>query len=172
MPAVDPPAVVLAAAGVTYLIAAHRRDTAAGRDWSSHVGWMLGALTAATAVLVGPVDSRAHESVAWHMFQHVVLISVVAPLAALARPNEVLPGLLPTDRRRRVIRAGRRWSRRMASMPVVPLLAMVAATWTFHIPAVYDATASSDALHLIEHALFISTAWAVWWALIGTHDRG
>src|SRR3954462_15657609 len=137
MPAVDAPAIVLATAGGTYLIAAHRRDAAAGRGWSSQVGWMLAALTAATAVLIGPIDSRAHESVAWHMVQHVVLISVVAPLAALARPNEVLPWMLPADRRRRVSRTGRRWSRRIASIPVVPLLAMVATIWAFHIPAVY-----------------------------------
>src|SRR3954453_3881873 len=98
MPAVDPTAVLLATAGGTYLIAAHRRDTAAGRGWSSQGGWMLAGLTAATAVLIGPIGSRGHESGAWHMVPHVVLISVGAPLAALARPNEVLPWMLPADR--------------------------------------------------------------------------
>ena len=132
---------------------------------------MAAAIAGATLALVGPLDSVAGRSVAWHMAQHVILIAVVSPLAALGRPNEVLPWLLPERRRRRLVRAGRRWSRRAGAQPWPALVALVTTTWLFHVPSVYDAATSSSLIHVVEHTAFIVTGWVFWWSLIGRRDR-
>jgi len=133
----------------------------------------LGVVTVLVA-LEPPFDNWADSSFALHMTQHVLLISVAAPLLVLGRPWPRMWMPFPRRARRGVARslARDRWSaplrlaaRTLTRPPVaVAVLAVVLAVW--HIPAMYDAAARNEGIHLLEHTCFVAAALLFWGPLL------
>ncbi|MDQ1395331.1 MAG: putative rane protein [Acidimicrobiaceae bacterium] len=129
--------------------------------------------SAALAIAVSPTFHRmADDSLTGHMAQHVILLTVVAPLLAL---GATVPGLLwglPSSLRsrlhplwQRAVRsaAGTGWSTWVAATVVIQAAVM----WVWHAPVLYEAALHNDALHLVEHASFVMSSTTMWWALAG-----
>lgn len=122
---------------------------------------------AVTAAGLGPPLHGAAESLfSAHMVQHLLLVVVAAPLFALGSPAIVLA---------RMPRAARTWVRRTAGSlrllrsvlvatpaAVMIWLAHVGVLWAWHTPALYELALRRPAVHVLEHASLLVTAWAFW----------
>jgi putative membrane protein len=120
----------------------------------------LGALVIA---LVSPLASLDQELFWAHMSQHVLLLAVVPPLILLGRPWSTISRALPTGLRRATARAV---IRRSWMSPPIALVLFCGALVAWHIPALYNATLASSAVHVLEHALFLAAGLTFWSQLI------
>jgi putative membrane protein len=126
-------------------------------------------LTTAIALASG-LDRAAGRSLTAHMTQHVLLISVAAPLFAISAP--LLAGVYALDLAPSSRRVGRHLHRlggrgRTAVLLVTALLLHTAAVGLWHVPSWYGAALRNPLLHAFEHASFLFTAVFLWWAAIG-----
>ena len=126
--------------------------------------------------LVSPLDTLAHEYLfSAHMAQHLLLTLVAPPLLLLGLPN--------TECGVRNAESGRSAGGDKAASSRVRLfriphsafripawLAWVLAmgvTWAWHLPVLYNAALASDAVHVVQHGLFLATALLFWWPVLG-----
>lgn len=138
--------------------------------------WLL-ALLVVVASICTPLDALGAALFAAHMVQHLLLVSVAAPLAALARPGPVFAwAWSPASRRAlaRALRALHPLVRVAAPIghPAAALALHAAAVWIWHLPGLYEAALLDDRVHALEHAAFFLTAWLFWRALVLAGRRG
>lgn len=127
-------------------------------------------LAAVAVALDSPLDDLAGRLFWAHMTQHLLLITVAAPLLALARPWSRIWHGLPLGLRRPVARAllaGPGWAPLRGAVRLVarPLPSWLLFNLTFlvwHLPALYDAALGSGPLHALEHLTFFATALLFW----------
>src|SRR5205807_2293929 len=104
-------AATVAATACAYGVGATRVWRRAGPGRVVHRGHVaaFGAGLAVVALaLTGPLDAGAEGSLSLHMLQHVLLISVAAPLLVMGAPMTALPWALPPGPRQVAGRWGRR----------------------------------------------------------------
>ena len=162
---VSPISVVAAAVCCVLFARGFRRLRARRREYA---GWARAALFAGSvaAVLVAlsaPLDELAESSLAAHMLQHVLLIDVVPALGLLALRGPLLLFVVPEFLLRGVARSARARTTLVAvTRPLVAfgIWALVLALW--HVPAIYDATLASEALHVLEHLSFVVAGTLAW----------
>jgi cytochrome c oxidase assembly factor CtaG len=139
-------------------------------------GWMRHGLFAAGWLsLVFALDSPLHplgeQLFSAHMLQHEILILVSAPLIAASHPGATcLWAFLPRHRGGIGSLAHRIESARVVRFFTAPLAAWIieaVALWGWHIPALYQATLTSDAVHAAQHLSFFLSALIFWSALYG-----
>jgi cytochrome c oxidase assembly factor CtaG len=104
------------------------------------------------------------------MVQHVLLLTVAAPLIVYSRPWIRLWRCLPLGARRAlgrtlsssdstaIVRGGARGLGR----PALSFVLFSGTLLAWHVPALFDATLRSEALHVLEHGLFFATALLFW----------
>lgn len=177
------PAVVLALAAslVLYGMGVQRVWQRAGfdrgvRNWQA---WCFGSGVLVLAVaMVSPLHALGSVLFSAHMTQHVVLMSLAAPLLVLGAPLVAMTWALPPGGRRRVARVlNAPLLRRTGGWLTTPLVAWLlhaAAIWVWHVPGLYVATLGSEWVHTAQHASFFGTALVFWWALRDrtTHGLG
>lgn len=136
------------------------------REVAAFYGGILTLLVA----LCSPIDALADTLFSAHMLQHVLLITVAAPLAILGAPLLPLLWSLPRGLR---VGLGRGWNalgmRTGGAALARPLPAWTLHTialWTWHLPGPYTAALSSAPIHALEHASFYLTAMLVWWTAL------
>jgi cytochrome c oxidase assembly factor CtaG len=112
-----------------------------------------------------PIDAYADRLFSVHMVQHVLLLTVAPPLLVLGRAWPRLWQPLPVAARR----AGARLFAFAAPLarPPVALALLSANLGAWHVPALYNLTLRSNAVHQIEHLTFIATGITFWAALLG-----
>jgi cytochrome c oxidase assembly factor CtaG len=121
------------------------------------VAFGAGLLTLLLA-LVSPVDTIGEERLfSVHMLQHLLLGDVGALLLVLGLDGRLLRPLL---RVRLVHRL------RVLAHPLValPLWAVNFVVW--HLPALFDAALRHDAVHALQHSLFVALGMLLWAALL------
>ena len=92
-----------------------------------------------------------------HMSQHVLLTLIAPPLLVLGTPGWLLRPLFRPN-----------WSFRIARTLTHPVTAFAAFNVVFsiwHIPALYEASLMSEAVHALEHIMMVGTAILMWWPL-------
>lgn len=165
--------VALLASAWAYGLGLRRLWHAAGvgrgvRRWEARAfvaGWVVLALS-----LVSPLHALGGVLFAAHMTQHELLMVVAAPLLLLGRPVVPFLWALPPRGRRVVGDAASRpaiargW--RVLTNPVVAFGAHAVAVWVWHLPALYDATVTSELAHAAQHTSFIATALMFWWVVL------
>jgi putative membrane protein len=108
--------------------------------------------------LVSPLAALDDELVWVHMAQHLVLGDLAALLIVLGLTGPLLQPLLAAR--------GLGWLRAL-SHPAVALPLWLADLYLWHVPALYQAALSSQAVHALEHACFVGFGIAMWMALLG-----
>ena len=163
--------------GAAYVAGWLRLARRAGRPLASHrLVAAMGALAAIGVALVSPLDGLAHESFTAHMVQHLLLMTVAAPLALLADPFPVVLWALPT-RARIALRPlfARRGALRalLAALTWMPAawLLFALALWLWHLPALYGRALVDARVHAFEHATFAGAALVFWWPLLDPAPR-
>ena len=145
-----------------------------GRPRGTSARWRAASFYAGLATIViallGPIDSLA-ETLFWvHMVQHVLLMTVAAPLIVLGAPWMSLWRPLPLDWRRTVARslvrspalAPVRTAGRALGRPLGAWIAFNLNLALWHIPAVYDLTLQNPGVHILEHTSFLLFAILLW----------
>ncbi|MFN2564909.1 MAG: cytochrome c oxidase assembly protein [Gemmatimonadaceae bacterium] len=169
-PAVTGPLVLLAvfySTGVRRLRARSARGRGVRRR--DALCFASGWLGLAIAV-VSPLHALGGVLFSAHMAQHELLMVVAAPLLVLGRPHVACLWALPRPWRRRVgawaIRplVRRLWS--AVTMPAVAWGIHAATLGIWHLPALYEATYVSAAIHALQHVSFLATGLLFWWALL------
>ena len=167
----DPPGLLLALiAGGLYAWAYHRlrrQDPQfrfpAWHAWCFGVGWVLMIIG-----LVSPVDTYSDDLFWVHMLQHILITMVVAPLMLLGAPATLaLRAASPRVRRDYLVPLLESRFVRLLTLPPVALLVFVLGIWAWHLPAAYDAAIGSEALHFVEHGVFLIGGMLFWWLVIG-----
>jgi cytochrome c oxidase assembly factor CtaG len=108
--------------------------------------------------LASPLAALDDQLVWVHMAQHLVLGDLAALLVVLGLTGPLLQPLLATR--------GLGWLRVM-SQPAVALPLWLADLYLWHVPGLYQAALSSQAVHALEHACFVGFGIAMWMALLG-----
>ena len=135
-----------------------------------HAGRQAGCFAAGLLTLVlaldSPLDTYADQLFWVHMLQHVLLLTAAPPLILLGRPWPRMWRGLPLETRRRV---GHTLARSPWTAPVRglarpwPACLLFNATFlAWHLPAAYDLTLRSGAVHDAEHAMFFFTGLLFW----------
>jgi putative membrane protein len=124
------------------------------------------------AALASPLASYETTLFSIHMIQHLLLTLVAAPLLVLGAPITLALRVAPAARRRQMSALlGQRFVG-IATHPVV--------AWTFfagvvvftHFSGLYNAALENDAVHLLEHLLYLASAVLFWSPVIGLHPSG
>jgi putative membrane protein len=116
--------------------------------------------------LVGPVDNESAHALSWHMVQHVLIISVAAPLLAVGRPVELFLEIVPAQVAMPRIAWRGTWGTSVASVAALVVLL------GWHVPAFYQAALSNEPVHIVEHLTLLATAMLLWSALIHAENLG
>jgi cytochrome c oxidase assembly factor CtaG len=158
-----------------YAAGVHRVWARAGRGHgvaSAAVWWFAGGCVVLAAALAPAADPWTDALFSAHMVQHLLLISVVAPMLVLGQPVVALLWAIP-DRAR--IRLGRGWAagRGLAgalrgavagvTAPSSAWLLHLGTLILWHIPACYRWASAHEAAHAAEHASYLLTASLFWW---------
>jgi putative membrane protein len=120
--------------------------------------------------LTGPIDNQADRLFWVHMIQHVLLLTVAAPLIVLGAPWMSLWRPLPLGFRRSVAGslARERWAAplraagRALGSPVGAWLAFSVNLVAWHIPAAFDLTLQHIWIHAAEHTTFLLFGILLW----------
>jgi len=124
------------------------------------------ALLAGIAVLVAALgpwsDAAADRTLAAHMIQHMALTMMAAPLLVIGLSSLRVLRRLPARLGRGLVRLVN---------PLVVWVAFVATQWLVHFTGLYERAAENSGIHLLEHELFLVTALAFWWPVLGSPSR-
>ncbi len=120
--------------------------------------------------IVTPIETLSKQLLWTHMIQHVLLLSVAAPLIVLGAPWMSLWRPLPLGMRRAVAHALVLSPRsapvrslcRALWRPLVVLVAYSVNLLVWHLPALYDLTLRNTDVHALEHLTFVGFGILLW----------
>jgi putative membrane protein len=119
-------------------------------------GWF-----ALVAAVVPWFDAAAIERFSAHMAQHELMMLVAAPLLMVGRPMSTLLWALPERWRLALVTPFRlspvATTLRTLTAPVVAWSLHGAAIWIWHVPILYEAAVRSEAMHAVQHGMFVAT---------------
>lgn len=124
-----------------------------------------------SAVFASPLAHLDQQSLTAHMVQHLILMTVAAPLILLGEPAITLlhslrrcfgsnaPGLL-------LPRAPVHGIERILAHPVFCWLAGTVCVILWHVPAAFNLGMRSEWWHEFEHATFLAAGLLFWWPVV------
>src|SRR3954453_9351756 len=125
---------------------------AAAREW-----FWYGGLALMVGTLVSPLAQLSEELFLAHMVEHLLLADLGALLLVLGLTGPLLAPLLREPP----------WLRVIFGHPVVALSCWAANFYLWHLPALYQGAVEHDAVHALQHILFVSFGIGMWMALLG-----
>jgi putative membrane protein len=175
MPAsVDLPLALLSLVGCLHVLGEHRAVRLLGRPRSRRERWRAASfyvgLLVILAALASPIDTLAEKLFWVHMTQHVLLLTVAAPLIVLGAPWSSIWRPLPLGFRRTVAKTISRSTWCLPLRALGHLLARPIPAWiafnvnlvAWHIPAAYDLAVRNRAVHDLEHVTFLLFGVLLW----------
>ena len=174
---------ILGVSAIIYSLGLFRLWRTSGRgngiSFNESIAFACGWLCAFIA-LVSPLHPWGEVLFSAHMTQHELLMLVSAPLFVIGRPFVAAMWAFPSKTRPRLIpvlhNAPLKRSWRFLTAPFVAWAVHAIALWTWHIPALFQATLRSDSVHTLQHASFFLSALLFWWSIIysrrGAHAYG
>jgi putative membrane protein len=138
---------------------------------ASHLAAFLGGLLSVWIAIASPLSGLDDDFLTVHMVQHLLLMTVAAPLILLGAPAVTLLHGLPQRAVRETLGPLLRWPplQRLGhglTHPVACWLAGTGAVITWHIPALFELTLRSERWHEIEHACFLAAGLLFWWPIV------
>ncbi len=117
------------------------------------------AILALVVALLSPIDELAdHYLLSMHMVQHLLLTLVMPPLLLLGLPAWMLRPILNVPLALPLLR------RLTAPVTAYLLFNGVFAAW--HVPWLYELTLQNERVHILEHLLFMGTAFLAWMPIV------
>jgi putative membrane protein len=168
------PLLLVCIALVLHLLGERRAVRKLGRRRSRAARWracsFYAALVVIVAALEGPVDTYSPQLLWVHMLQHVLLLTIAAPLLALGAPWMSVWRPLPLGLRRTVAKsvarstvfAPLRWLGKTLGRPWPALIVCSANLVVWHVPAIYDLCLRVEPLHVLEHLTFVVFGVLLW----------
>jgi cytochrome c oxidase assembly factor CtaG len=158
---------------VVYRVGVHRAWSTAGPSRivsRPQVACFAGG-AATVAIALGPMHPLADDSLAGHMVQHVVLITLAAPMLALGGTVPALLWALPRRARQQLLPL---WRRTISSThgagwvwwAGLTILFQSAVMWAWHAPWLFDAGLGREWAHGVEHMSFLVSSTVMWWVLL------
>jgi len=123
-------------------------------------------LVVVTASLLGPIDALADASLAWHMVQHLALVTLAAPLLLLGAPLRLAMAALPARPAAALARALNSTPLRVLTHPAFAWLQFAVVLYGTHFSPLYEAALENEAVHAGEHALYMVSALVFWTPLL------
>jgi putative membrane protein len=150
--------------------AAKLRDAARDKLARRRAACFYAGLATIFVALSPPFESASRQLFAVHMTQHVLLLTVAAPLIVIGAPWMSIWRPLPLSFRRSTARAVAhspslrplRAVARALGRPLGAWLAFSIDLVVWHIPALYDATLNNVAVHALEHTTFLLVGILLW----------
>jgi putative copper resistance protein D len=140
----------------------------AGRTFPASAIVAFGAgLLAVGASTAGPFDELADGSLAWHMAQHLALVSLAAPLLLLGAPHRLALAALPHRQATALARVLDSPPLRVVTHPAFAWLQFALVMYGTHFSPLYEAALENEAIHACEHALYLASAIVFWAPLLG-----
>jgi putative membrane protein len=136
-----------------------------------HLAAFLGGLFVIWVAIASPLSALDDELLTVHMVQHLLLMTVAAPLLLAGAPAVTMLHGLPQPAVRRGLGPFLRWPplQRLGhglTHPVVCWLAGAGAVMLWHVPALFELGLRFERWHEIEHACFLAAGLLFWWPLI------
>ncbi|MBV9803689.1 MAG: cytochrome c oxidase assembly protein [Solirubrobacterales bacterium] len=158
----DPSLVYVALAGGLYALGSRGR----GRPRPREALAFYASLLVIVIALCSPIDYFADELFWVHMLQHILLLSVAPPLMLLGKPWPRMWRALPlaprTKLARTIVRSPGVAPVRALARPIPAWILFNVTFLGWHIPAAYNLTLTSGAVHAVEHAMFFFTGLLFW----------
>jgi cytochrome c oxidase assembly factor CtaG len=107
---------------------------------------------------VSPVAHIAGELVLAHMVQHLIIGDIAALLIVLGLTRSVLAPVMALKAFDRL---------RFLTLPMVALPLWIVNFYVWHLPALYDATATNEFVHALQHTCFIVFGVLMWMPIAG-----
>jgi putative membrane protein len=126
------------------------------------------------AALISPLDPLSGQLGWAHMVQHMLLMTVAAPLLMASSPALICLYGLPDGTRQIMLRFRRRFgqlSRRWLWDPLVIWSTYAIAMWIWHVPALYEAALRDPVVHDLQHLTFFISACLFWRLLLDPVSR-
>ena len=123
-------------------------------------------LGAIAAVLFDPLDTLADASLSWHMVQHLVLVSISAPLLLLGAPLRLTLGALPARPAATLAHALVAPPLRVITHPAFAWLQFAFVLYGVHFSPFYEAALERESVHALEHTVFLVSALLFWTPLL------
>jgi len=112
----------------------------------SRLAALLGGLFSLWIAVASPLAGMDHQFLTAHMAQHLLLMTVAAPLLLLSAPAMILP--------------------RNVFHPAICWLAGTSVVFGWHVPALFELGMRSAGWHAFEHATFFIAGLMFWWPVI------
>ena len=144
-----------------YVLGSKRQSPLHWRQLSFHCAMLLNVLA-----VLGPLDTWAETSTAWHMVQHMLFLVVITPLWVLSRP---LPQLVMGGGRVVIYLATPLL--RCTRHPMLIAYLHAGVLWFWHLPYFYTLALENPWWHLTEHSLFLVSAGLLWWVVLHSGRR-
>lgn len=166
------PLFVLAAGGSSWwyiatVRAVNRAHPSAPWPIKRTIYFFLGIFSMAFAVASPPAS---YDGVLFsvHMWQHVIIMMIAAPLLLLGTPMTLLlRSVSPKTRRTVLIPLLHSRLVRIITFPVLSWLAFTFALWGSHYSPLFNAALEHQWLHWLEHFMYVTVALMFWWQAIG-----
>jgi putative membrane protein len=163
-------AVSLYAVGVARLRRVNKHGIGALEISCFIAGWLT-----LVIALVSPLHPWGSVLFSAHMTQHELLMLVAAPLLVLGRPTIPFLWALPRSSARRLNRLTKatwwQYLWRRITAPFVAWLIHAVVLWTWHLPALFQATLENEFVHALQHFSFLFSALLFWWAILHGPQR-
>jgi cytochrome c oxidase assembly factor CtaG len=159
---------VLILASIVYLRGWHRLWIALPKGLNKRrLAAAMSGVLATWAALGSPLAVLDHEFLTVHMVQHLLLMTVAAPLLLLGAPMITLLNGLPRPLVNRLLRLLVRWSlvhklERFVAHPVFCWLGSTAAVIGWHIPSLFELGMRTEKWHEVEQACFFAAGLLFW----------
>jgi putative membrane protein len=162
----------IAAAYAGLYLAAAGRVRAAGRSWPAHrTAAFVAGLAVAAIVLASPLADRAGARLSAHMWQHLALTFLAAPLLVGGAPVALALRATSMSRgpHRALLGLVRSRAARALTHPVVTWTAFTGTMAATHLSGWYDAALRDGVVHGLEHAAYLFTAMLFWAPVAGAN---
>ena len=113
-----------------------------------------------------PLGAASDARFTPHMVQHLILADVTAPFLLLGAPVLLTLGAAPPKAARKVVAVLRSKIAHAVAFPVATWFAFIIVLWIVHFSGFFEAALDHEPLHMLEHALLLTTALLFWLPVI------
>lgn len=102
-----------------------------------------------------------------HMWQHILIMMVAAPLLLLGTPITLLLRSVSSPTRRNVIMPIlHSRAMRVVTFPMIAWLLFAGTMWGSHFTPLFNTALEHESIHWLEHMLYVTVALMFWWQVI------